>query len=203
MELLVQQVSKKFSQEWIFKQVNLQFGLGKYALKGSNGSGKSTLLQILAGYIQPTKGHVQLLIDDKPVTPEFYYQHVAMAAPYLELIEEYTATELIAFQQKLKPMYNYSVNDMLASVNLYAAKHKMIQHFSSGMKQRLKLLLAFYSNCHILLLDEPCSNLDVEGFTLFDSLLEQLTQNRIVIIASNDPAETKTCTTEISLQQYK
>lgn len=96
-----------------------------------------------------------------------------------------------------------SVTDMLYKIGLENAAHKQIRFFSSGMKQRIKLAQAFFSETEILLLDEPCSNLDETGIQLYLQLLETYTQNRITIICSNDKTEYQTCRQILSMESYK
>jgi ABC-type multidrug transport system ATPase subunit len=88
-------------------------------------------------------------------------------------------------------------------VGLATAGHKQIRYFSSGMKQRLKLAQAFFSNTPVLLLDEPCTNLDKEGVVLYQSLLDRYTNDRIVIISSNDPIEYAHCKALIAIDDFK
>jgi ABC-type multidrug transport system ATPase subunit len=126
-----------------------------------------------------------------------------MCAPYLELIEEMTATELLDFHVQFKPfLVGIDTSAALAMVGLATARNKQIRYFSSGMKQRLKLAQAFFSDTPVLLLDEPCTNLDKEGITVYRSLLDNYTKERIVIISSNDPAEYTTCQARLVITDY-
>jgi ABC-type multidrug transport system ATPase subunit len=88
-------------------------------------------------------------------------------------------------------------------IGLASATNKQIRYFSSGMKQRLKLGLAIFSNCPILLLDEPCSNLDKEGYALYKQLIAQYAMHKLIIVGSNDPEEYAFCTKQINLMDYK
>ena len=71
------------------------------------------------------------------------------------------------------------------------------------MKQRLKLALAIFSDAPILLLDEPCSNLDQEGMAMYQSLINEFAMHKLIIVASNDPAEYQFCKEKINLMDYK
>ena len=172
--------SKRFNKEWIFSNLNFSFVTGQhYALIGNNGSGKSTLLQIIAGYIGLTKGQVHWVDnDDQSIDSSNIFQHISIAAPYLELVEEFTALEQIAFHQQFKPIQsNLNPMDLLDKIGLSKAADKQIRNFSSGMKQRLKLALAIFDQAPILLLDEPCSNLDQEGIQTYHQLINQYNLN--------------------------
>jgi ABC-type multidrug transport system ATPase subunit len=167
---------------------------------GNNGSGKSTLLQIIAGFSGLTKGS----IDWNPFDANNIYMQISFAAPYLELVEEFTALEQFEFQAQFKPIQKELSNEkILALIGLKNAAHKQIRYYSSGMKQRLKLALAIFSDCPILLLDEPCSNLDKEGYALYDALIKDFAMHKLIIVGSNDPAEYHFCKAQVNLMDYK
>jgi len=201
MQISLQQASKRFNKEWIFRNLNYTFELGQhYALIGNNGSGKSTLLQILSGYSTLTKGNIHWSGDDYTTI----FQKISFAAPYLELVEEFTTMEQFNFHttfKKLQP--SISVNDIIERIGLKDAAHKQIRYFSSGMKQRLKLALAILSDTPLLLLDEPCSNLDKEGYALYAELIQQYAQHKLIIVGSNDPQEYAFCSKQVNLMDYK
>ena len=201
MQISLEQACKRFNKEWIFKNLNFQFEAGKhYALVGNNGSGKSTLLQIIAGYSGLTKGSIHW----SPFDAVNIYEQISFAAPYLELVEEFTATEQFEFQAQFKPIQkDLSTEKILELIGLKNAAHKQIRYYSSGMKQRLKLALAIFSDCPILLLDEPCSNLDKEGYALYDTLIKEYAMHKLIIVGSNDPAEYHFCKAQVNLMDYK
>ena len=201
MQISLEQACKRFNKEWIFKNLNFQFEVGKhYALVGNNGSGKSTLLQIIAGYSGLTKGSISW----SPFDAINIYEQISFAAPYLELVEEFTATEQFEFQAQFKPIQkDLSAEKILELIGLKNAAHKQIRYYSSGMKQRLKLALAIFSDCPILLLDEPCSNLDKEGYGLYDTLIKEYAMHKLIIVGSNDPAEYHFCKEQVNLMDYK
>jgi len=194
---------KRFNREWIFRGVNLQFNFpGRYAITGPNGSGKSTLLQVIAGAISHSGGEVRYELNGQLISAEQHFREIAIAAPYLELVEELTAAEMMRFHAGFKPLTT-SPNSVLEKVSLKAAAHRQIRYFSSGMKQRLKLGLAFFSNTPVLLLDEPTTNLDAEGVSLYQSLVRELTDGRLIIISSNVPEEYACCEIVICMENYK
>ena len=201
MQISLAQACKRFNKEWIFKNLSFQFEAGKhYALVGNNGSGKSTLLQIIAGYSGLTKGSIEW----NPFDANNIYEQISFAAPYLELVEEFTATEQFEFQAQFKPIQkDLSTEKILELIGLKNAAHKQIRYYSSGMKQRLKLALAIFSDCPILLLDEPCSNLDKEGYALYDTLIKEFAMHKLIIVGSNDPAEDHFCDAQVNLMDYK
>ncbi len=202
MKISLQNVGKRYNREWIFRHFNFEFSpSGTYAITGANGSGKSTLLQVIAGATLHSEG--QLLYHQTPGSMvEQPYRHIAIAAPYLELIEEFTATELLTFHAGFKQL-TAPVETILQSVNLDKAAHKQIRYFSSGMKQRLKLAQAFFSESEVLLLDEPTTNLDSEGISLYQALVQNQAGRRMLFVSSNVPQEYEFCEEVIKMEDFK
>jgi ABC-type multidrug transport system ATPase subunit len=202
MKISLQNLGKRFNREWIFRHFNLQFeGTGSYAITGSNGSGKSTLLQIIAGALTHSEGTIHFN-GEPPLHSQNQYQQIAIAAPYLELIEEMTASEFLQFHSNFKKL-SHSTDEILAAVQLQNAAQKQIRYFSSGMKQRLKLAQAFFSVSSILLLDEPTTNLDRDGVAMYHQLIELHRADRMLIISSNVPEEYELCNEVIKMQDFK
>jgi ABC-type multidrug transport system ATPase subunit len=203
MQITLSNTGKRFNREWIFRNLSYNFSAPKkYAITGSNGSGKSTLLQVIAGSLTHNEGTIVFNNGQQPTANDQFFQHVSIAAPYLELIEEMTANEFLDFHTAFKPL-SISKQEALQIVNLDKSANKQIRYFSSGMKQRLKLAQAFFSSTPVLLLDEPTTNLDTEGIELYQMLIQNYTSGRMVIISSNDKEEYGFCDEVISIGNYK
>lgn len=205
MQISVKQLGKRYRYEWIFHHIDYIFETSKkYAVTGTNGSGKSTLMRIFSGHLSPTKGKIEFAINGKLITKDAVYQHIAYAAPYVELIEEFTFVELLRFHQRFKPfMASTSINDLIDLSGLEKSTHKQIRYFSSGMKQRVKLLLAICTDAPLLLLDEPTTNLDQQGMIWYHQLVQQFTADRTIIVASNVEEDFSFCENRISMLDYK
>ena len=200
-------ITKKFGKNIIFRNVTTTIYAGEgVAIIGNNGSGKSTLLKVLAGYVEPSAGKVEYAIDNATVNTNNCYQHLSYAAPYMDLIEEFTLSEQVNFYFKFKEMNSNlkSIEEFVSKCGLEHAKQKQIKYFSSGMKQRLKLSLAIMSNSPYLFLDEPLANLDAQGTVWYQSLMTEYTDNRIVIIGSNSMKdEIFLCKKNIDIGEFK
>jgi ABC-type multidrug transport system ATPase subunit len=185
------QIGKKFNKHWLFKQVDCVVDPCRtMAITGFNGSGKSTLLQILLGFQLPSTGHIVYSLNGNTISDEVFFNHVSFVAPYLELPEELTLMEMLEFHfsfKQLKPDAHFET--MIAEAGLRGSEHKQVKYFSSGMKQRLKLLLAFFATSEVLLLDEPTSNLDATGISWYQQLLKTAHHTRTIVIASNQQYE--------------
>ena len=201
----VQNASKRFHHEWIFKNLNLDLSAGdSIAITGGNGSGKSTLLKCLSGAIPLTSGAIQYQSGATQIVEEQWFRSLALATPYLELPEEFTLSEVLSFHFQFKnPLQQRSNAEILEILGLEKHKSKAISQFSSGMKQRVKLALAIFSEVPFLLLDEPTTNLDKQGVTWYLDLFQQFSQDRIVMICSNDPREYDFCEKKIAMEDFK
>ena len=205
MKIVLNNAGKRFNREWIFRNLSYQFSANNsYAITGPNGSGKSTLLQVLSASLILNEGSCDWFWHDENINHENVHEHVSFAAPYLELIEEMTATEFLKFHSTFKKFINnISVENILDTVELSSAAKKQIRFYSSGMKQRLKLAQTIFSDVPFVLLDEPCTNLDKAGFDLYYELIETFCRNRLLIVSSNDVNEYKVCNQQINIQKFK
>jgi ABC-type multidrug transport system ATPase subunit len=212
MKITLNQIGKRYNRDWIFRNISLEFQSGnKYAILGPNGSGKSTLLQVIAGNLIASEGNIIYDLENKSaatseeiITAENIYRHLAICAPYLQLIEEFTLKEMIDFHVKFKLLAGQL--DTEKTIEILALSHaseKQIRHFSSGMKQRVKLGIAILSEVPLLILDEPLTNLDDNGKNWYYQLIENYTKEKTILIGSNRPDEYAFAEKYISIGDYK
>ncbi|MES3019098.1 MAG: ATP-binding cassette domain-containing protein [Bacteroidota bacterium] len=205
MKIILEKIGRRFNREWIFRDVNYIFESGKsYAILGANGSGKSTLLQVISGSLTSSEGTVNYFRSNSPLDIENVFPELSLAAPYLDLIEEFSLSEHIDFHFQFKKYRDgYDAKTLISLLNLKHSEHKALKNFSSGMKQRVKLALAFCADTKLLLLDEPTSNLDQQGVEWYLSLVKQFSTDRLVIVCSNQQHEYAFCDEKISVEAYK
>lgn len=201
----VENLCKRYNREWIFRNLNYSFTPGNtYAITGPNGSGKSTLLQILWGQLPQTSGTVNYSAQNNIIPTAEVFSLVSIATPYMDLIEEFTLEEQIKFHFRMRTMREgYTVESIIDKLYLAQAKDKQISNFSSGMKQRLKLGLAFYTHASALFLDEPGTNLDEQAFHWYQENLKQLPSELLVFIATNQSHEYPEKATVLNIVDYK
>ena len=205
MRIQLEQIGKKYNREWIFRGLSYTFQAGKkYAITGPNGAGKSTLLQTIAGSTVLSEGSIKYSIAGQEILPENAFTSLSICAPYLTLIEEMTALEFLVFHQSFKClMPGITPDTALEIIGLTTAANKQIRYFSSGMKQRIKLAQAIFSDVPVLFLDEPCTNLDETGYALYQSLIQNYASHKLIIVSSNDKAEYHFCEEVIDIKNYK
>ncbi|MEO6220002.1 MAG: ATP-binding cassette domain-containing protein [Ginsengibacter sp.] len=198
-------VGKRYNSEWIFRNLNFRFNLDKrYAITGPNGSGKSTLLQVIAGAVLYNEGSIKYSFLNKGISPDKIYKKISFSAPYLDLIEEMTLTEFLNFHDKMKGWIStFDTSKIIILLKLEKSANKQIRYFSSGMKQRVKLAQAIFSDVPAILLDEPATNFDEEGIMLYNFLIEKYCEKRLIIVSSNDKKEYSFCEEIIDMMNYK
>ncbi len=204
MKISLNNVGRRFNKEWIFRNLTTEFSTGNsYAILGPNGSGKSTLLSVLTGSLSPSEGEISF--DQKGDIPvDNIYRYISLAAPYLELVETLSLKEIINFHFKFKNFApGVDAKNLISILGLEKAANKEIKYFSSGMKQRTKLALACCTDTPILFLDEPTSNLDVQGMNWYRELIENFGKDRLTIIGSNQIQEYEFCNRQIQIADYK
>jgi ABC-type multidrug transport system ATPase subunit len=205
MQIILDNLGKKYNREWIFKGINKSVKTGEpIAITGPNGSGKSTLLLIISCWTIPSFGKISYMKNENRIPDDEIYQYIDFVAPYTELIEELTLEEFLAFHFKFKSLQpGLSFDNVIQKTHLNKEKGKFIRNFSSGMKQRLKLALGFYSSCPVLLLDEPTTNLDEYNKKWYHEEIRNVSKNKILILASNQPDEYNFAVDSIKMKDYK
>jgi ABC-type multidrug transport system ATPase subunit len=205
MKIVLENIGRRFNKEWIFRRLNYTFEQGQsYAVLGPNGSGKSTLLQVISSSLGPSEGKIQFEKDGEILEKESVYTAISLAAPYLDLMEDFSLREMIDFHFKFKtPLPGIDNDKVIDILGLKHSADKAIRYFSSGMKQRTKLALAVLSDVPILLLDEPTANFDTQGVEWYQELIKQYTSDRLLIVCSNQETEYHFCQHQLRLSDYK
>ena len=205
-KLTLQNAGKRFNREWIFRSLDLVLNHGdSLAILGANGSGKSTIARVMSGFMIPSEGKVKLEIEGVTIEDNSYYKYLSYVAPYLDLLEEFTLTEMLNFHRKFKPIVNnHSTAVLINRLGMEKQANKILAQFSSGMKQRVKLLLAIMTSVPLTFLDEPTVNLDIQGIDWYRNLLDDYTDGRIIIVCSNHQnAEHDFCAQTHMVSDYK
>lgn len=192
-------LGKKFGSHWVFKDISTELSPHEsLAITGPNGSGKSTLLQVLANSLTPSTGTVDYFSNEELLDHEDVPININYSAPYIELIEEFTLQEHLAFHAQFhKP--SCSIVDIMQQMGYSESANQAVNDFSSGMKQRLRLALAFYFDAKSIFLDEPTSNLDESGTAWYLAEIKKLMRTHTILIASNQRYEYDFCQKTIQL----
>ncbi len=187
-----EEITKKFGRNTIFKNINLSVTTGgSLCITGPNGSGKSTLLKILAGLQGQSAGTVSLA-SGNPIPKTEWRAQIGYTGPLVNPYDDLTGQENITFAASHADA-TARADLLLEQFNLARQRDKMVKYYSSGMKQRLRIILAVLNDPPILMLDEAGTNLDAGGIALLHSYLESVRKEKIIILATNDAQEEKLC----------
>ena len=196
-----EKVEKKFDKILLFRNINFDLSKGdSFYITGPNGSGKSTLLQILAGIQKPSSGNVIYTADNSIIDSECYKDFFGFTGPQVNPYDMLTSIENLKFTSS-EPADENLMIEYLEKFDLYRHRNKSVKFYSSGMKQRLRLIHALINNPQILMLDEPCSNLDLKGRDILYRILDEIKKDKMIIIATNEPEDISLCSKGINLEQ--
>jgi heme exporter protein A len=189
--LRLEGVEKRYGLRRVLRNISLDVVPGEVVVvTGENGSGKSTLLKIVAGLLRPTKGSVTITGKKEAAHRRFL---VGYAGPDLHLYTELTAHENLAFYHQVRTgaAENRERREQrLESVGLGGRGDDLLQTYSSGMRQRMRLAFATGHDVPLLLLDEPSLALDSKGVALVGNIIaQQREKGGATLLATNDARE--------------
>ena len=207
--LVVRGLGKNYQGRWLFRGVQFDLVAGQgLAVTGANGSGKSTMILCLAGQVEADEGTLtwhyptETPLHQSSQTAARAAKRPALAAPYLELPGEFRVLELVNFHFSLNPcLSGHSPVEGLWASGIDPHSPTLLKYYSSGMLQKVRLVLALWTDTPLLLLDEPHSHLDAAALSWFRLSLRQTAARRCWAMASNDPGEWDLCVHRIPLSQ--
>jgi heme exporter protein A len=192
-------IAKRYNRQTLFQNLDFSVETGhSLALTGPNGSGKTTLLEIIATLRRPSAGSVRYLVGGIEIEKREILNVVGFQSPRSNPYSELSGLENIQFIGS--DVDDTVIDDLLFQFGLYEHRNKQVKFYSSGMKQRLKLLLTILFHPPIIILDEPGMNLDSAGKNILFSYLESVRASRIILIATNEVSEADWCTVRINLE---
>lgn len=204
--LHLESVTKVFSRRTIFREITAEFTKpGIYGIAGSNGTGKSTLVKTIGNIITPSSGKVRHLLGSDAISEQTLHNYIGFLSPYLVFYEEFSAIENIRMTLQIRGLATeeQKIQALFEAVKLNTRQNDLVKTYSSGMKQRLKLIFALSHSPSLLILDEPTSNLDDTGKEQFYTVIKELGRKCIVLIASNEKSDLELCSSVLNLEDYK
>ncbi|WP_340106109.1 ABC transporter ATP-binding protein [Rhodohalobacter sp. 8-1] len=193
--LKVDKLAKSYASEPVFKGLSFQFRGGVIGIAGPNGSGKSTLMRCVTGLTRPTSGTVTWSVNGDEYSTGTIPSMLGYSAPYVNLYEELTTSENLAFIRDLRSSQECeAIPELVQRFDLTEFADSPFGDLSSGQQQRVKLAVAAVHRPAILCLDEPGTNLDEPGHRIVEQMIRSCAENSgLVLLASNQPRELDLC----------
>ncbi|MCX6346106.1 MAG: ATP-binding cassette domain-containing protein [Armatimonadetes bacterium] len=189
--LSLSNLTHEYNERLVFQSVSFQFDGKCMSITGCNGSGKSTLTRIIAGLVTPIDGCVTVSVDGSSIARENLRDVVGLAAPDVRLYGELTARENLEFLSTARSagIGKHRIGEVLEQVGLANRGNDPVRELSSGLRQRACFAAALLHEPLLLLLDEPSTNLDEDGISMLNEVIQAQMRRGMVIIATNDVQE--------------
>jgi len=188
MKLILDKIGHSFPGRRVFSDISIEIGQGqRLVITGPNGAGKSTLIKIIGALLTPTAGKTRFEYESKTLTGQEIHPYIGLVAPDLFLYDELTGIENIRFFASMAGINQPDPKQLFGDFGLETRGNDLVRSYSSGMKQRLKYMLALLGKPPLLLLDEPSANLDDQGKALVKEIIDK--HDGITVIATNENAE--------------
>ncbi len=156
----------------------------RLVIMGANGSGKTTLLRMLSTATMPSRGTLRLFGLDPAREPEAVRQRLALLTHLPSLYDDLSGTENLQILARLLGK-SLNVEPWLTKVGL-DQRPEPVRSYSAGMRKRLSFARTLIQDPQLVLIDEPYGQLDPEGFSLVDRMVDELSaRGTTVILASH------------------
>lgn len=202
----IQHVTHRFGEKEVLKGMNLTVGKGEiFGLLGPSGAGKTTLMKIITGQLKQSAGKAMLLGKETCQLKGNDYLQIGMMMDNLGLYERMSCYDNLAFLAELNGLSKNNIENTLEKVGLKNAKRTQVSNLSKGMKNRLALARACFTEPQILFLDEPTSGLDpMTTSVIHDFILKEKEKGTTILLTTHNMAEAeKLCDTIAWLNEGK
>ncbi len=182
-------VVKLYGAHQALGPVTLSLPEGAVGLLGPNGAGKTTLVRLLLGLLKPTSGTLKVLGEDVAGNNKALRRRIGYVPEGEAMFPDLNGVEAVAYAGRLMGMRKADAlqraHQVLDYVELGEARYRLVEKFSTGMRQRLKLAQALVHDPDLLILDEPTEGVDPEArIQILDLIAELHKEYRIQTILS-------------------
>ncbi len=181
---------------------NLSFEAKKgeiIALLGPNGAGKSTLMNIITGFLAPTSGDVFVMgqnIKDAPIKSKEQIGFLPEGSP---IYSDLSVREFLNYMRQLRNLPIEALNNAIKTAKIEAVINQKVETLSKGYQRRVGFAQSILSNPPILLLDEPTDGLDPNQKHHIRELIQNMGQNKTIIISTHLLEEAQTICNRVLL----
>lgn len=204
MELVLENINKRYKDCYAVKKVNVSLKTGVHALLGANGSGKTTLMKMICGIL---KGEGDIHFDDIDLKSEYdnYTSHLGYMPQQFGYYPHYTVKEFLDYMcvvKNLTPEYsNKRVEMLVKQLNLEEKLNTKMKKLSGGMLRRVGIIQALLNEPDILILDEPTVGLDPKERIIFRNLIASLSSTTIVLLSTHIVSDIETIADDILIMK--
>lgn len=167
------------------------------ALLGPNGAGKSTLMNMLAGYLAPSAGKIEILGQDISAAPATAKKNIGFLPEGSPLYDDMSVNSFLSYLAELKSLPTSSVTTVLELANIKNVAAQRIETLSKGYKRRVGFAVSLLGNPPILLLDEPTDGLDPNQKEHMLGLIGEMSKDKTILISTHLLDEAKTVANRI------
>ena len=188
MSFIVQSISKKYDQFQVVDSLSFTIQPGEIVgFLGPNGAGKSTTLKMIAGFLSPDTGSIQLSGVDLQKNEVDYKKKIGYLPESNPLYEDLYVLEYLDFLARVHsiPSPVKRIQDVILQTGLESMQHKKIGFLSKGYKQRVGIAAAILHKPELILLDEPTSGLDPNQLIEIRTLIQSLSEHAIILFSSH------------------
>jgi ABC-2 type transport system ATP-binding protein len=189
MELLIDNLGKRYGQHWALRQLSMRCEPGLLGLVGPNGAGKTTLMRMIATLLDPTEGTISWNGQDIRTHGEALREVLGYLPQEFGIYREFSGRQFLRYLAAMKGLprrlAEQRVDAVLEIVAMEQAADRNLATYSGGMKQRIGIAQALLNDPELLIVDEPTAGLDPAERVKFRTLLASLTSNRVIILSTH------------------